>query len=178
MSKGLGHVGRAIAAAFDAYPDDAFTTFELCGWAYGEEFHGVRSERVAVLRAVKGLAKHRPDLDVAIMRTSETRGGEAVFYRRYRVLSYAIAHLKTSYREKVRDAAPDKLDAMLAPGGEYHRYVVPGGRWWRRTEIEILRRDGDHATADRLEAEAKREHEQMLEAYRAAFAGEKPFPTP
>ena len=95
MSKGLGHVGRAIAAAFDAEPDNAFTTAELClrVWPdctdWPERWH-----RVAVRRAAKRLARHRPDLGVASMRKDYERGHEAVFYRNERVLSRAMAHLK------------------------------------------------------------------------------------
>ena len=51
MSKGLGHVGCAIAALFDADPDNAFTTFELCVCAY-DDLAFSWLERVAVLRAV------------------------------------------------------------------------------------------------------------------------------
>ena len=95
MSKGLGHVGRAIAAAFDGEPDNAFTTGELCQLAYRSEWAAKRSHRIAVLRAVKSLAVHRPDLGVASMRMDYERGKEAVFYRRYRVLSLAMKNLKT-----------------------------------------------------------------------------------
>ena len=139
MSKGLGHVGRAIAAAFDAEPDNAFTTDELCQRVYKSEWATERSKRVAVLRAVKSLAVHRPDLDVTSTRKAYERGQEAVFYRRDRVLSYAMAQLK-NYAGP-RGATDDELRALLAPGGREHHLTQPGGSWLRHTEMAIAERD-------------------------------------
>ena len=150
MSKGLGHVGRAVLAAFEDDPDNAFTTEELCERAYPDEreWAAEREQRVAVLRAVKGLAARRPDLGIRDWR-SDGRGGEAVFYCRYRVLSYATARLKA---ENWRDEA---LRAKLGPGGAHYERVQPGGAWMRHTEMAIAERDGDHEKLARLEAEQK-----------------------
>jgi hypothetical protein len=65
--QGIGHVGRTIAVTFDAEPDNAFTAGELCARVYAmlrARAASARAKRVAVLRAVKSLAVHRPDLDV------------------------------------------------------------------------------------------------------------------
>ena len=153
MSKGLGHVGRAIAAAFDAEPDNAFTTEELCVCAYGDDWANSRSERTAVLRAVKSLARHRPDLALDAYEMEYARGGESVFYRRDRVLSYAMARMKGGF---FRLCTVDEMRARLMPGGDHHHQTLPGGAWLRHTEIAIARRDGDHAGLERLEAEQER----------------------
>jgi hypothetical protein len=166
MSKGLGHVGRAIAAAFDAEPDNAFTTSDLCLSVYPYACLE-RSERVAVLRAVKSLAVHRPDLALDSYETESTRGSESVFYRRDRVLSYAMARLKAAQRRNW-DKTDDELRAKLAPGGDHRHLIEPGGHWLRHTEMAIARRDGDHAALARLEAEQERALGFLAERVKAA----------
>ena len=156
MSRGLGHVGRAIAAAFDAEPDNAFTTGELCERAYPDEREWLaeREQRVAVLRAVKSLARHRPDLALDAYEMEDARGGESVFYRRDRVLSYSMARMKGANNFWQREE--DELRARLMPGGDHHHQTLPGGAWLCHTEIAIAKRDGDQAALERLEAEQER----------------------
>jgi hypothetical protein len=158
MSKGLGHVGRAIAAVFDAEPDNAFTTGELCERAYPDEREWVaeRSKRVAVLRAVKGLAVHRPDLGLEARKADMTRGKPAVFYRQYRVLSYAMARLKGDIFSFKHWKPEAELRAEIAEGGRHHQHVISGGAWLRHTEMAIARRDGDTVALERLAAEQER----------------------
>jgi hypothetical protein len=81
MSKGLGHVGRAILAAFEDEPDNAFTTEELCERAYPStaKYLPERAQRVAVLRAVKRLTALRPDLGIRDWRSEFARGGGSYF---------------------------------------------------------------------------------------------------
>ena len=161
MSKGLGHVGRAIEAAFEAEPDNAFTTEELCERAYPltAQYLSERKQRVAVLRAVKTLMRHRPDLGIDACREFMARGAPVVFYRQYRVLSYAMARLKGDefwirrYNKRKSEA---ELRAEIAEGGRHHQYVIPGGAWLRHTEMAIAKRDGDHEKLARLEAEQER----------------------
>jgi hypothetical protein len=173
MSKGVGHVGRAIAALFDDEPDNAFTTFELCVCAYGDDWANSRSERVAVLRAVKSLARHRPDLALDAYEM-EARGGEFAFYRRDRVLSYAMARMKGANRWEREE---DELRARIMPGGDHHHYTQPVGAWLLRTEMAIARRDGDYEKFARLEAEYERWLAALIKGVRAAFGkqdGEPP----
>ena len=165
MSKGLGHVGRAIAATFDAEPDNAFTTAELCECAYQDQQE--RAQRVAVLRAVKSLAKHRPDLGLDAYETEYTRGGESVFYRRDRVLSYAMARMKGGLSWLCTE---DEMRARLMPVGDHHHLIEPGGSWLRHTEMAIAKRDGDHEKLARLEAEQERVMDEVGERARAALA--------
>ena len=99
-------------------PDNAFTTEELCERAYPLTVEDVpeRAQRIAVLRAVKSLARHRPDLGVKAWKAEMARGKLVVFHRRYRVLSYAMARLKGDVLSfKVLVQSETELRAMLAP---------------------------------------------------------------
>jgi hypothetical protein len=165
MSKGLGHVGRAVLAAFEDEPDNAFTTEELCERVYGR--NPSRAGRVAVLRAVKGLAARRPDLGVASW-AAETRGGQTVFFRERHVMSYAMARLKSEGRWFGWHTEA-QLRAMLAPGGFYHHCIQPGGAWVRFTAMAIAKRDGDHAALKRLEAEQERVMNALTESVQTAL---------
>ena len=121
-----------------------------------------RAQRVAVLRAVKGLAARRPDLGIKGVRGEFAgRGCPMTFFNRYRVLSYAMARLKGDnlhwrhiHTRMWRSEA--ELRAELAPGGRHHELVTPGGAWLRHTEMETAKRNGDHAALERLEAEQER----------------------
>ena len=148
MSKGLGHVGRAILAAFEDEPDNAFTTEELCERAYPStaKYLPERAQRVAVLRAVKRLTALRPDLGIRDWRSEFARGGGIVFHRKYRVLCYAMARLKADYNWKPEA----ELRAELMPGGRHYEYAQPDGAWTRHTEMEIAKRDGDHEKLEQL----------------------------
>jgi hypothetical protein len=177
MSKGLGHVGRAILAAFEAEPDNAFTTEELCERAYPltAQHLSERKQRVAVLRAVKILMQHRPDLGIKAWRESMARGGPCAFYRQYNVLSYAMARLKTDEnwaRGYINSEA--ELRAQLMPGGRDYERVQPGGSWTRHTEMEIATRDGDHEKLAMLEAEQERALDGVAERAQAALAKVQP----
>jgi hypothetical protein len=160
MSKGLGHVGRAIAAAFDAEPNNAFTTEELCKRVWPEKATGsywlTRAMSVAVLRAAKSLAVHRPELGVKALKADMARGAPVVFYRQYRVLSYAMARLKGDIFDFKRWQSEAELRAEIAEGGRDYQHVIPGGSWVRHTEMAIAKRDGDTAALERLEAEQER----------------------
>jgi hypothetical protein len=175
MSKGLGHVGRAILAAFEDEPDNAFTTEELCERAYprtaGHLFE--RKQRVAVQRAVKILMRHRPDLGLAAWREFMARGQPCAFYRQYNVLSYAMARLKAEeiwLRRRNKRTPEAQLRAELAPGGRHYEYVQPDGAWTLHTEMEIAKRDGDPEKLARLEAEQERMMGGAAERIRTAMA--------
>jgi hypothetical protein len=64
MSKGPGRIERAIRELFDAHPDEAFTTAELCVACYPKiecSWQMKREHRVAVVRAAKNVVKRDPD---------------------------------------------------------------------------------------------------------------------
>lgn len=102
------------------------------------------------------------------------------FFHRYRVLSYAMARLKSdnlAYRDvpsrwwrsdMLRSEA--ELRAELMPGGRHYEYVQPDGAWTRHTEMEIAKRDGDHEKLERLEAEQERVMGGVAERIQAALA--------
>jgi hypothetical protein len=182
VSKGPGRVERAIADVFEAEPDNAFTVEDLCDRVYpGEPVE--KKHRVAVLRAAKNIAKRNTEIGA---RAGECLGASIVFYNKYHVLSYAMARLKTDrfnryrsndsrdtytgwnaiygdpgkgmvWRIKHHNSDEEELLARLSEGGSYHEFVVPGGAWWRHTQIRIAERDGDTETAERLRAEGKAE---------------------
>jgi hypothetical protein len=56
------------------------------------------------------------------------------------VLSYGKARLKEPYYYcgpyAYRTEA--EMDAMLAEGGDHHKYIVEGGDWWR--DVQFTRR--------------------------------------
>jgi hypothetical protein len=169
MSKGLGHVGRAILAAFEDEADNAFTTEELCELVYVG--NPSRAERVAVLRAVKNLAARRPDLGIKGVRGEFAgRGRPMTFFNRYRVLSYAMARLKEDNFRPWLWKSEAELRAELMPGGRHYEYVQPGGSWVCHTEMEIAKRDGNHEKLEQLEAEQERVMGGVAERIGAALA--------
>jgi hypothetical protein len=101
MSRGPGRVERAIRALFDAHPDEAFVTDELCEHCYP----GVTIEkkhRVAVLRAAWNVLKHDPNWAA---RSDWSQGLRDVFYNRDSVASSAMTHaMNGTYRSPKRAA--------------------------------------------------------------------------
>jgi hypothetical protein len=191
MSRGPGYVQCAIAAYFEAEPDNAFLLSELCERIYPRTNRIEKKHRVAVARAAKLIST------LAFVKR-ETLGCELVFYDPLNVMSYAMARLKAdafgrgeyyrnndprkaeirarlewlSERQPSRwNKAPEpptesELRERLAPGGPDHKHVVEGGAWWRLTEMEKARRRGDVDTYNRLEAD----RQAALNATRAQIA--------
>jgi hypothetical protein len=87
MSRGLGHVQRAIVAYFEAEPDSAFLLSELCERIYPRVNRVEKKHRIAVARAAKAIKT----LDHM---KRDTLGGELIFYDPLNVMSYAMARLK------------------------------------------------------------------------------------
>jgi hypothetical protein len=75
MSRGAGRIERGIAAIMDSEPDKGFTVAELCQPIY-TDIPITKRQRVAVLRAVRSLARRRPSL---VCFRSLERGGALVF---------------------------------------------------------------------------------------------------
>lgn len=161
MSRGPGRIERAIASAFAAEPDNAFTIGDLCIRVYPEIARGFalpeKKHRVAVLRAAKKVAAQHPNGELW---ESETRGGELTFFHRYNVMSYAMARLKSGrFGSRYHGPRPPHYDdetrlrKRLAPGGDFHESVIPGGVWWRHVELRIAERDGDTKKIAKLQAE-------------------------
>ncbi len=185
MSRGPGRVEQIIEAAFNAEPDNAFSVEDLCDRVYPNQ-PAEKKHRVSVLRAAKNIAKRRSEIDTI---TGENLGGTLVFYDQYRVMSYAMARLKTDrlnryqsndkrdtwtlsrswakstpygdpgkgmvWRIKKRRYNEEHLRARLSEEGPDHQHIIPGGAWWRHTEIRKAKRDGDVETVKRLKAEGE-----------------------
>lgn len=124
MSRGLGQVQRAIVAAFEAEPDNAFLLSELCERVYRGVNRIEKKHRIAVARAAKGVKT------ISRMKR-ETLGGELVFYDPLNLMSYAMARLKSDflnggYRNNDPRQRPDprrqRWDAMHY--GRYHAGTI------------------------------------------------------
>jgi hypothetical protein len=136
------------------------TTEDLCERVYPGVNRVEKKHRVAVLRAANRLVKRRDNTDC--MRC-ENLGGTRVYFNIDNALSYAMARLKANnlnrYRSKddrwftpkpkwFRDvmgykkgyqyqehrSSEAELRTELAEGGRSHKYVVPGGAWWKHTQ--------------------------------------------
>jgi hypothetical protein len=175
MSRGYGIIQRAIVAVFEAEPDNAFLLSELCERVYRGGINRIeKKHRVAVARA----AYRIPWL--AHMKR-QTLGCEVVFYNSASVLAYGMARLKSHnfsryerhsdprFRWKEPRSEAD-LRAMLAPGGDHHKYVVEGGAWWRSAKMKYAKCSGDDETYQRLKDEEDKELTALTESIREAFA--------
>jgi hypothetical protein len=170
MSKGPGRIQRAIAAAFEAEPDNAFTTIELCERVYPDDADRIeKKHRIAVMRA----AKKMPNLDSM---ESEHLGRQLVFFDSFNVMSYAMARLKADNFLNYRNADPRFLpqgateaDLRKKLADENHRKLVAkGGAWWIHTEISKAKASGDRKRASQLQKEIDRMLGRSARAIRAA----------
>jgi aminoglycoside phosphotransferase len=181
MSRGPGKIERAIEAAIDAEPDNAFTVEDLCVHVYRLRRITApsKAQRVAVLRAVKSVAKRRDNLWTF---AGETVGAPSVYYHADRLLSYAMGRLKADNinHYESRDArlrwTSTEADLRKLLADDYHRKLIAeGGAWWKYTERNIetiaATRAGDQAKLDRLQAEADKEHQQYVATVRRIMGG-------
>jgi hypothetical protein len=157
MSKRPGRIQRAIKGLFDAEPDNAFTTTELCERVYGVKETDKR-HRIGVIRAAKKIS----GLDHLV---GENLGKQLVFYDPLDVMSYAMARLKADFLENYRNADPRcpphwkndteaDLRAKLANDERYRKLISEGGSWWLCTEISRAKARGDEKRAAKLQAQA------------------------
>jgi hypothetical protein len=152
MSRGPGRIERAITALFAAEPDGAFTVAELALRIYPEcaersrdpDWLGFqchfKEHEVAILRAVKSLI--RKGATLAISNSPAYRSNPVFVYNYMSVLSYGKAQLKQRYRSGNiwwHGVTEAKMDAMLAEGGDHHKYIIEGGEWWRDVQFKIRR---------------------------------------
>ena len=72
MSRGPGRIEQAIMAAFEAEPDNAFTTEDICDRAYPGVNRIEKKHRVSVLRAMQNIVAK--DNNLKLM-TSDLSGG-------------------------------------------------------------------------------------------------------
>ena len=78
---------------------------------------------------------------------------------------------KKGYQYQWHRSNEAELRAELSEGGRDHKYVVPGGAWWKHTQWAVAemeaRRVGDTKRLEEIEAERKADFEKWE---REAFA--------
>jgi hypothetical protein len=140
MSQGPGRIERTIAAIFAREPDNAFPVRELASRIYPEcvEYH-LKEHEVAILRAVRSLI--RKGATLAISNSPGCRSNPVFVYNFMSVLSYGKARLKESWLYHCGYRTEADIDAMLAEGGDHHKYIIEGGVWRRDAQFEIRRHE-------------------------------------
>jgi len=165
MSRGPGRIQQAIKGLFEAEPDNAFTTTELCERVYGVKETDKR-HRIAVIRA----AKKTTGLDYLV---SENLGNQLVFYDPLNVMSYGMAQLKTDPFVNYRNADPRcpphwkndseaDLRAELDNDERYRKSISEGGSWWLHTEIARAKACGDQKLAAKLQAQVDKNRAKIF----------------
>src|SRR5215469_10407302 len=176
MSKGPGRVERAISALFDAEPDSAFTTEELCERIYpGAAIE--KKHRVAVIRAAKNLMVRRPEV---IWLRGRGLGKTLILCRRDNFASFALGFIKSDEGQRGRALSKDPryhwLTNWRTPAQNKAKVREKGAAlmrdrsdrqvwWYRRVRLFLAERDGDTQTVTQLKAD----EERGLEAFRAAM---------
>jgi hypothetical protein len=174
MSRGPGRIERTIAAIFAREPDNAFTVRELALRIYPEcvEYH-LKKHEVAILRAVKSLIRKGATLEVWNYISRGCRSNPVFIYNFMSVLSYGKARLKESWLYHCGYRTEADIDAMLAEGGDHHKYIVEGGAWWRDVQFKIRRHEipaGDTAALAALDEEIKADMARRGNELAAMFA--------
>jgi hypothetical protein len=147
VSRGPGRIERAIRALFDANPDLAFVTDEVCEHCYPAVRPIERKHQVAVLRAVQKVLRavqkvieHDPDWRAWRI---EGQGRGWVFLNHANVQSYALARLIGDqfniYRSEKRarravgfDDFPLINGTRVKPGNDRIKEVIKGGLRYAR----------------------------------------------
>jgi hypothetical protein len=163
VSRGPGKLERTIRELFDANPDLAFVTDELCEHGYpGEEIE--RKHRVAVLRAAKNVIASDPDWQEWV---AWGQGGNRVYVNCANLQSYTLGCLMCDsdfvYRSPARLDRIEKsfgsLTTPLATCDDLLRLLdkpwVHEGMPERLLKVEqhCADRDGDPARRERAWAE-------------------------
>jgi hypothetical protein len=129
---GRDEIERAITDAFTSHPENAFSTDDLCERVYFDLGQRERKHYAAVIAVAKKVCEQLGE-NWDWWR-AETRGGTLVFWNRVSVTSYALARLKADLYACGGD---EDVNALIAPGGRYHEYVVEGGVWWGHCQEDI-----------------------------------------
>jgi hypothetical protein len=167
MSRGPGRIERAIRALFDAHPDQAFTTDELCEHCYPDGRPVERQHRGAVLRAAKNVIEDDPDWRFT---WSWTLGNTLIFYNQASLFGAVMADVLRWEATSSRKRVLDQIDRVLASETEWLRGRRESCE--RRVRQHIAVRSADPAERERLIAQRKAEGTKRLaeaaQAIRAA----------
>lgn len=173
MSRGPGRIERAILAAFEADPDNAFTTRELIERAFPGLNRSEKKHQVSVLRAAKKMIARGNGFDFW---KGECLGGQLVFFNRYNVLSYAMARLKADFLNQYCSEDPripdwckktekDLRDMLAGRGRQGPRYlglVSKGGVWQQVVAANIAERDGNAKRAVAIRAKLRADFQKKF----------------
>lgn len=107
MSRGPGRIEAAIAAIFEAEPDQYFTIEDLAQRLYPGINRVDKKHRVAVLRAGRNVASR---LWWAAQRR-QAPGGQMVFFNLLNVRSYALGRLRVDFSQN--DMSDDDLVRLI-----------------------------------------------------------------
>jgi hypothetical protein len=137
MSRGPGHVERAITGVFTERPTQTFTVSELAAFVYPTVAVPAKRHTVALLRAADRVAKRMWWRSLREWRLH----GHYIFYNRLDLHSCAMGNLRA--RENWHQESVAELDARLAPGGKHSEKMVPNGAWWNEVEQAKAEAAGD-----------------------------------
>src|SRR4051812_10913423 len=126
MSQGAGRVERAIIAAVQAEPDNAFTVADLCDRVYPGINRIEKKHRVAVQRAMKSVTS-RSHGELALWTEGFWGYGKLVLFGRYNVISYAMARLKADPFNNYRSNDPRVHAARISGESDIRTMIEPGG---------------------------------------------------
>ena len=167
MSPGPGRIERAIRALFDAHPDEAFTTDELCEHCYPDDWPVERQHRGAALRAAKKVVEVDPDWRLT---WSWTLGNTLIFYNQASLSGAVMADVLRWEATSSRKRVLDQTSRVLASESEWLRGRRESCE--RRVRQHIAARDADPAERERLIGQRKAEGTKRLaeaaQAIRAA----------
>jgi hypothetical protein len=163
VSKRVAKIESEIAALFVAEPDNAFTIEEICKRIFPDLKHAAKRRRGVVLKAAMNLIKREGRLSYL---RSSARGHTVIFFVDTCVISYAMACQKRWPWQPRSDA---ELRARLSEGGEHFKDIQPGGVWWRHTQMNIAKREGDLKRFRELQAEQDESLASMAAAIRERF---------
>ena len=128
-----------------------------------------KKHRVAVLRAIDTITGRTGERQGNLeWMYSDGRGATRVLFDYANVMSYGLARLKAS-NNPWHPRTEEELPQQLQPGADHHKYVIPGGHWYRHVKEYIAERDGDQEDVEKLAAE--REHANAILYRQLAMLG-------
>jgi hypothetical protein len=188
MSRGPGHVERAIRELFAAHPDRAFLTADLAKHCFSGADRIERKHEVSVLRAARKIVADNPDW------CSWRQEWGSVFYNRASLQSTALFNIVSRQGRLPRPGGkawewdwPDgydwrcwqKPDAARALAVLNHPHcqahmTPPDGKWWKAVRLHCAQRDGDEAVAVPLRLEAEHKSAALTAELHTFFARRNP----
>jgi hypothetical protein len=167
VSRGPDRIERAIRALFDAHPDEAFTTDDLCEHCYPADRPVERQHRGVALRAAKKVIEVDPDWRLT---WSWTLGNTLIFYNQASLSGAVMADVLRWEATSSRKRVLDQTSRVLASETEWLRGRRESCEHRVRQHIAV--RDADPAERERLIGQRTAEGTKLLaeaaQAIRAA----------